>query len=731
MKLLKRTILSSLAIMFLTNFCPLAFAQRQARILLDPEKFLALSWEGVSLSMSPSAIYSTLERGGYTLLQEQTGRTGRSGLEKTYSTYRQETDVATNTFQIEEQGGVVTKIHFKEGKARKKAKPKRKLATDDYATRIRKKAERKKKAQSTQATDDKPSRIRGRAKRKKNVPSKQDTDDKFERIKKSFDLEDSACKPDYKGGGKCTVNFASDTHYNSLKVSVWSIGVQITLASDPLPAQTVERKKKLAKELDLAYSCFGTTDVNSVSEIFDCMQSSSIKLSQGSGGGKHEGIYLNSANLSCWRMTDVYKRALGHLKKDTSLIPDCKTFAAVIEHSTGKPPLWSGCVEPRNDAEFFKNCVAGYSPSLATPRGYYLPSCNALKNPYKKGVLGAQPDSKLRDVAVPDCGFMLAAAKTWRKELPDSLKGCDGYDPENTSEHIKKCLSSDRDVMYLRNCEHVRRAYKANVTKANGFMPEKFFEVPCEETEAVLARADEVREEMRKKAEEFERKLAEAKAKKDKARQDQIDAIKTRMATKYGDTPEGVKSRTSPLEKQIRANGGIIPKSCESPRVFGLYCPPTNEEIRLAMMRRHSEKTGFKMVNGHLLHGNRPTLLTFLSAMAGHGAKGTLGVELRYKDAQLIYKCDSKIKYYECVFRLPFETRYDELTKMYMDGLTSGSPFNINDFMMGLMDASVMAEDYSFQFRLDNSGLWRSEPTTVQRLEDLQDRMQSIDSKIR
>ena len=144
MRLLKIPILT---IMFLTTFCPQALAQP------DQESFLALSWEGLSLNMSPSAIYRTLESDGYTLLNEQVGKAKRSGLEIIYSTYKRETDLETNTFSINEQDGVVTKIYFKGGKPRGKVKRKKKSkstrATGNYASRIRaRKAKLKKRSKA-------------------------------------------------------------------------------------------------------------------------------------------------------------------------------------------------------------------------------------------------------------------------------------------------------------------------------------------------------------------------------------------------------------------------------------------------------------------------------------------------------------------------------------------------------------------------------------------------------
>ena len=703
MKLLKRTVLSILTVMFLTNFCPQAFAE------LDQEKLLNFSWEGVSLSMSPEEIYSSLEGDGYELTSEKDQRRGAI-----QSFYQRETDKTSSTVIIDEQDGVVTGIGFTEVRSKEEVwrqrAAKRKKAKEDRLANAGKKVKRKKNTQKTQ--------------------NAQALDDKFSRIKSMLGIEDGTCgpKPNPNGGGKCSGSLRTDTHNSSFGINVNQRTTKVGLYSRPIAVARISpemaaRKEKTKGLLDSAYSCFGTIDATSAQEILDCIESSSSKL-------KGKGIRVSSPNVSCGFLTYFYKGALDHLQEDTSAIPGCQTFADVIELSTGKPPLWAGCMEPRDDAEFFKNCVGGYSPSLVSPKRFTLPSCNSLLHPYKKGIFGAQPDRMLRDIPVPDCDFVLSAAKTWRPELPASIKGCDGYDPNNTAEHLTKCLSSERELIYLKNCAHVRAAYKRNVTKANGMKPVEFSDVPCEETEGVLAKAEEVREIRRKKAEEFARKIAEAKQKANQQKQDKINVIKNRMSEKHKDTPEGIASRTSTLEKQIRANGGKVLKSCKSAPKAGLYCPPTNEEIRLAMMRRHAARTGFKIVNGHLIHGNQATVLTVLYAAAGEMGKATLGLELHYKEAQLIYDCDPKRTHYECTFRLPFDTNYDELTKMYMDGFTSGSSFNINDFIFALMDSAALGEDYSFEFRLDSSGLWRSRPTIGQRLDDIEDQIQDLNSKI-
>ncbi len=681
------------------GFSPEAYAES------DQERTLKFSVAGMSLSMSPEEISSSIEGDGYQLESERSMSRGQYKY-----AYRRKTDKMSYRVELREQDGVVNTINFNESLSQKEMirlqQARRAQKKKDRLANGGKKVRRKRNTQKTQ--------------------SAQALDDKLSRIKEKFGYEDEElrCSTNMKGGGKCTGSFRSDTHSNRISLSVSPTSTAIFISATPLAENIVARNKKKSEVLNSAFSCFKTTNINSVQEIFECMQ---LSLSFNPEDKYRSGNWLRSLDsdrITCGQMTNFYETALESLGKDTSEVPSCKTFADVVELSRGKPPIWSGCVEPRDDAEFFKNCVGGQSPSLVSPKGSAVPSCNSLLRTYKKGIAAAQPNMRLsmKDISLPDCDFVLSAAKSWRGELPASIKGCDGYDPNNTADHLVECLSSEREIMYLQNCAQVRAAYKRNVTKANGGRkPEKFVDVPCEETEVVLARAGEVREKRQKQIVEIKRKQTEAKQKARQREQNWLNAIKDRMAQKYKDTPEGIKSRTSPYEKQIKANGGKAPKSCSSPKINGFYCPPTNEEIRLAMMRRHADKTGFKIVNGHLLYGKKATAATVLLDMTGNGGgRGMLGVELRYDEPELVYDCDQKRTNYECTFRLPFSTRYDELTKMNMDQMTSGSSFNVNNFIYKMLDTAVSSEDHSFEFRLDRSGLWRAKPTAEQMLEDLE-----------
>ena len=111
------------------------------------------------------------------------------------------------------------------------------------------------------------------------------------------------------------------------------------------------------------------------------------------------------------------------------------------------------------------------------------------------------------------------------------------------------------------------------------------------------------------------------------------------MAKRYADTPEGIAARTSVLEKQIKVSRGKIPRNCVSHNFSDMYCPPINEEIRLAMMRRHVRVAGYDQINGHMLHGQMPTPLTVAYAAMGKPGRATIGMEVQYQEAQLLQTC--------------------------------------------------------------------------------------------
>ena len=302
-----------------------------------------------------------------------------------------------------------------------------------------------------------------------------------------------------------------------------------------------------------------------------------------------------------------YDPTLDAEKTDAELaIPDCKTFAAVIKQATGHPVRWAQCVNPTDDPEFLKACVGSVSPSLVNPKRIYLPSCEEIQKAYQIGIDGAA-DTAGTDPTPPTCEFVRTAAISWRDELPEFLKGCAGYDPNHTAEHLPQCLSEENELVRLTECRGVQYAYERKVTMAHGYTPEEFFPVPCDQTKPLLEKAEHIREKRKAEAIALAKALAERKRKMKKAREDYIKNVKQSMAEKYQDTPERVAARMSQVEKQIRAQGGKVTMSCASPPYKDFYCPPTREEIRLAMMRHIAGKFGAKVVDGHLVHGTHMT----------------------------------------------------------------------------------------------------------------------------
>ena len=360
------------------------------------ETVASFSWEGLSLSMSPDEFYSALEGDGYTQMRS-------TGTKKKVSVYRRKTEGVLKKVQVTEKNGNIIKFSFNE-------------------TRVG---------------------------RRKNALTADAANEIYSNIKSKFDFDDSVCRPSPNGGGTCNVQFDSSTHKNRINVNVKPRIIKIVLSSVPFPQSVVDANQQLASGLESAYACFGTTDITSVKEIYNCIRSSSQTLSK--LPQRNQGIRLENPTLDCPTLTDYYKKALSQAKDgsagDTSEVPDCKTFAAVIERATGKPPYWADCIDPSDDDESFKNCVAGYAPALVNSRTLNLPSCEAVQKAYKIGVIGAQPEKNLKDVQVPDCDYVMAQAKSWRGPLPDNLKGCEGYDPDNITEHLMNCITSENEIL--------------------------------------------------------------------------------------------------------------------------------------------------------------------------------------------------------------------------------------------------------------------------------------------
>jgi hypothetical protein len=153
---------------------------------------------------------------------------------------------------------------------------------------------------------------------------------------------------------------------------------------------------------------------------------------------------------------------------------------------------------------------------------------------------------------------------------------------------------------------------------------------------------------------------------------------------RYGDTPKRAATRTSKLEKEIKANGGNIKLACKALGRKNIFCPPTLEEIRLAMMRNHAKSKNMKMIDGHMLHGHLNVAL----------------VTLTYGEPKLLRDCRTRNRStYDCFFVLQIKDN-----AYYVS--VSGQLRYIKRY------------DYDYNFRIGEDGLWRSERTAWQRQKD-------------
>ncbi len=669
-------------------------------------------WQGFSLKLTAPELHAKLKDGGYKL--SNTSYSPQHN--RTSSKYSRKT--ATGTYQVKfrERDGEVFKISFSEKRSGKK-----------------------------------------------NTFKNQEVVDLYNSLQQALGINKSNCNVGRKAGGKCQENSDSVSHKNEVSFKVSSRSVIITIISKPIDSATIAQNDSFVSALKPAYSCYSTVDINDKDALYQCIQKSVSMLTDLRGqkppiSASHRVIRLDSPALTCSELSSFFNishfyavTAYANQKEYKSLyygkirsekktnsktespiqtvnrLPDCRTFAEVIKISTGKPPYWSQCIANSNDENFFYNCVAGVSPMLVRNNRLTLPPCVELQRAYQNGVSSAQSVKiNAGEVAVDKCKTIMSAAKKARGPLPDYLQACDNYNPKQSAQHLQACVTSDIELLRLTDCQSVRNAYERKLIMANGYRPDTYIPIPCDQTAPILTKAEEVREKKRIEAEQRAIAIAEHQRKIARAQREYIERIKASMAEKYADTPEGIAARTSVLEKQIKASGGKIPTNCSSQHHGDTYCPPTSEEVRLAMIRRHVRKSGFDQINGHLLHGQQATILTALFAMGGQPGRASLGLELHYGDARLLRNCQRDTEYFYCLFQLPIKIRYDELTQLSMDSFSSGSAFNFNDLLFGLMDSAGETEDYYFKFWLNPSGEWQAEPTFEQKLDDLQDEIDSL-----
>jgi len=680
---------------------------------ISDESVKNFEWQGFSLKLSAPELHKRLERDGYKISSTQNDVQRN----KTTSTYKHKTSTGTYQVKFIERDGKAIKISFSE-----------------------------------------------RRSGKKNTLNKQEVADLYNSLQQSLGFDKGNCKAGRNGGGSCKEDSESPSHKNTASFKVAPKSISVSIASRPIDSATVAQNDAFVSALKPAYSCYLDVDINDKNALYQCIQKSVRIFTDLRGqrppiSASHRVINLDHSTLSCSDLSSYFNVSrfyavtgylnqkeykslyYGKLKSAASRntrtespfqsstpIPDCRTFAEVIELSTGKPAYWSQCMGPGDDEDFFNKCVAGVSPLLVRHNRLTLPPCSELQRAYQYGVSGAQATkTNAGRVAVADCSVIMAAAKKTRGPLSDYLLACDDYSPQQSTQHVQACLTSDIELIRLTDCQSVRIAYERKLIKANGYRPDNYIPLSCEQTAPILVKAEDVRERKREEAAQRAIALAKHQEKIAKARREYIERINSSMTAKYADTPEGIAGRTSALEKKIKAGGGKIPTNCSSYNYSDMYCPPTAEEVRLAMMRRHVRKSGFDQINGHLLHGQQASMLTLLFAMGGQPGRASLGLELLYEDATLLNNCQRRTDHFKCLFQLPIKIRYDELTKLSMDSFSGGSAFNFNDMLFALMDSAGASEDYYFRFRLSPSGLWQAEPTIEQRLDDLQDKIDSLE----
>ena len=647
MKILKRSNLSILTILILTSLSLPNSAQA------EQNSIKTFSWEGLSLSMTPDQMVNTLESDGYTQFRII------EGVKKVYI-YQKKSETTNNKVQFTEKDGVLTKFSFSQ------------------------------------------TRIGG----KKNKLSDAQTDATYTRVKSGLDIEDSTCRAGIKGGGTCNGAPTSATHINRYNVNVTPKSTKIVLSSNLLSQAVIESNNETTDSLASAYGCLGTADIASVKDIYECIDSVAKALdvldkAKKINRSKHMPVYLSSPTTPCWQLANFYKRGLSYLKDDADTpLPSCATFAAVIKHAAGSPAFWSGCLNEDVSDEFLKRCVDGVNASYFKLVDQRLPTCREYQTAYQTGVVAAHDTAiSISSVPPPECEHVLAFAKSLRKPLTEERLACAGYDPDKAEKHITKCLTSDSDLSRLQTCQHVQLSYRKKLMLSNyGYVPESYVPIACDQTVDLLAKAQAVRERLVAKEIARVKEFKEFKENEKIAYKLKKVKIDEEMALKYADTPQAVASRTSKLEKEIKASGKVE-YECKATADNNFYCPPTLEEIRLAMMRYHASLRGLKVINGDMVHGN-------LNARIGQSAFGSkyLGAELKYGEIIILRSCSRSGEFYDCYFTLDLQHYMDKKTlhlRGYSPNVTTQMQFIKRDY-------------YSYYFWINKDNLWDAKATESQ-----------------
>ncbi len=669
MKILKRLVLPIFAILFLTSLSLPRTAQAQQDFIRT------FSWEGLSLSLTPDQMVNALEGDGYIQFRVTEGK-------KKKSIYQRKTGTGSNKVQFTEKNGALIKLIISE------------------------------------------TRTGG----KKNMLSSGAADSTLSSIKSKLGIDDTSCTPGARGGGQCNGQPGSATHINSFSVSVKPRSIKITLSSNPISQALIDSTKETSEGLASAYECLGTTDITSVKKIYECINSVTKELevlgkARKISSSKHRSVYLNSPTTPCWQLVNFYKRGLSNLNNssDAGPIPSCATFAAVIELAAGSPPFWSGCLNENESDEFLKSCIDGVNSSYFKLVNQKIFTCREFQIAYQTGVVASKDTSiNISAVTPPECEHVITFAKSLRKPLTEKLLVCAGYDPDNAQEHILKCITSDKDLWLLKTCAHVQVSYRTKLMQSNyGKLPDIYRPIACDQTKDVLVKAEAVRE--RKKAEAVEEMRLANLRREDKAYMKEYMKEKhaKEMAEKYGDTTKRAATRTSKLEKEMKANGKAE-FSCKATGNDIFYCPPTLEEIRLAMMRNHSKRLSMRMIDGHKIHGDlnevsqdgmisaaakMPGGLAIVMAIPNIMKIKYLGAELLYGEPTLLSNCTTRSEtYYNCSFTLDLREYMDKKT-IRESGYTVDTTNQLR---------FIRRKDYSYYFWIGKDGLWHSKATEVQ-----------------
>jgi hypothetical protein len=607
--------------------------------------------------MTPDQMDNTLVGNGYTRLRVTEGK-------KKISIYQRKTATGSNKVQFIEKNGALIKLIFSDT----------------------------------------------RAGGKKNSLSSEAADSTLESIKSKLGIDDSSCTPAAKGGGKCIGPLTSSTtHNNSFNVSVKPRALKITLTSNPIAQAIIDSKKETADGLASAYGCLGTVDINSAKAIYECIDSVTKELevldkAKKINRTKHMPVYLSSPTTPCWQLSDFYKRGLyfSQNDSDSASIPDCETFAAVIKLAAGSPPFWSGCLNEDGSDAFLKSCIDGVNPVYFKFVDTRLPSCKDYQLAYQRGIVAARDTAiTVSAVTPPECEHIITFAKSLRKALAQELLACGGYDPDKAQEHISKCITSDHELSSLVNCAGVQVLYRRKVMRSNyNILPDTYRPIACEETKDFLAKAKSIRERIHAERAARLKEMREFKIAEIESARKEREMMFKKMAEKYNDTPQKAATRTSKLEIKIKINGGNINNN---------YGPPTLEEIRLAMMRNHSKRTNFKMIDGHMTHGNLTALSNKEYAKSYGIPSKYLGVELHYGEPILLRSCVGNRGNYDCYFELPLKTVEDMRTN------DQSGPVNTKGYRTLRF---IKRKEFSYNFWIAKDGLWHAEATQAQKQKD-------------